>query len=165
MAQDFNPPNPSNAYLQDHVQCLLTSLRHWTGRNLIDPGLPKVEQARQLFYAPFALLSHNTAADPLLNYANRTGLSLFELSWEELLQTPSRLTAEPAHRDERIALLEAVSHRGFIDDYRGVRVSKKGRRFLIEKATVWNLRGHDGAHCGQAATFSAWRFLEKIAER
>lgn len=153
-------PCEENEFLADHIARLLTSLRHWTGRHLVDASLPAVEQARRIFEAPFAVLSHNTASDPILNYGNRAGMQLFELSWQELIQTPSRLTAEPVHRDERARLLDAVTRNGFIDDYRGVRVSKSGRRFFIEGATVWNLLDENGAPYGQAATFSHWRFLE-----
>jgi hypothetical protein len=38
-----------------------------------------------LFNAPFVVLSHNTEAQPILNYANRAGVKFFELSWEELI--------------------------------------------------------------------------------
>ena len=153
-------PCEENQFLADHVALLLASLRRWTGRDLVDPRLPMVEQARQIFDAPFAVLSHNTAADPILNYGNRAGMQLFELSWAELTQTPSRLTAEPVHRDERARLLDAVTRDGFIDDYRGIRISKTGRRFLIENATVWNLLDEAGAPYGQAATFSAWKYVD-----
>ncbi len=153
-------PNEDNQYLPQHVARLLSSLTHWTGRNLIDPDFPPAEQARRLFYAPFALLSHDTAPDPLFNYANQTGLTLFELTWEELINLPSRLSAEPIHRAERERLLATVARQGYIDDYRGVRVTKNGRRFLIEQATVWNLLDEKGAHYGQAAMFSHWRFLD-----
>ena len=152
-------PSEVNQFLQVHVGRMLASWHHWTGRYLVDPKLPKLEQARQLFHAPFAVLSHDTAPDPLLNYSNQAGLALFELTWDELVRTPSRLTAEPIHRDQRATLLAAVSRQGYIDNYRGVRVSKTGRRFLIEQATVWNLLDDSGAHCGQAATFSAWKFI------
>ena len=104
-------PCEENQFLGDHVGLLLASLRRWTGRDLVDRQLPMVEQARQIFDAPFAVLSHNTAADPILNYGNRAGMQLFELSWDELMQTPSRLTAEPVHRDERARLLDAVTPR------------------------------------------------------
>jgi hypothetical protein len=57
-------------------------------------------------------------------------------------------------------LLEAVTRHGFIDDYRGVRVSQSGRRFLIENATVWNLLDEAGAPYGQAATFSVWKYVD-----
>lgn len=153
-------PGSANHYLAAHVARLLGSLRHWTGKNLLAPSLTIEEQARRLFEAPFVVLSHNTDADPTLNYANRSGLDLFELSWQELLVTPSRQTAEPIHRAERERLLAAVARRGYIDDYRGVRISKNGRRFQIDQAIVWNLFDERGAPYGQAATFSAWRFLD-----
>lgn len=156
----FNEPSESNHYLAEHVQRLLSSLRRWTGRSLIDTTLPIEQQARSLFDAPFAVLSHNTADDPLLNYANRAGLRLFELSWRELTQLPSRATAEPIHQEARARLLARVSVHGFIDDYQGVRISKSGRRFEIERATVWNLVDEKGEPYGQAATFSLWRYLE-----
>ena len=34
----------------------------------------------------------------MLNYGNRAALTLWEMSWEELTRTPSRLTAEPVAR-------------------------------------------------------------------
>ena len=153
-------PSEANHYCQFHVIRLLASWHHWTGGHLIDPELSAAEQARQLFQAPFAVLSHDTAPDPVLNYANQVGLTLFELTWEELVQTPSRLTAEPMHREDRAALLAEVSRQGYIDRYRGVRVSKTGRRFFIEQARVWNLLDDSGARYGQAATFGEWKFLE-----
>jgi MEKHLA domain len=153
-------PCEANQYLAQQVSRLLASLRHWTGRDLVDPHLPMNEQARQIFHESFVVLSHNTAADPILNYGNRAGLLLFELTWQELIQTPSRLTAEPMERDERARLLDQVTRRGYIDDYRGVRISKSGRRFMIHKATVWTVVDENGAPCGQAATFSEWNYLD-----
>jgi hypothetical protein len=82
---------------------------------------------------------------------------LFELSWAELTRMRSWLTAESPEREERTRLLERVMAQGYIDDYAGVRVSRTGRRFLIEGATVWNLIETDGRLVGQAATFSRWR--------
>jgi hypothetical protein len=156
----MNEPSSANHYLAAHMERLLVSLRRWTGRSLVEPSLTLEEQARQIFCAPFAVLSHNTDAEPILNYANQTGLELFELTWQELLVTPSRQTAEPVHRAERARLLSEVASRGYIDDYRGVRISKNGRRFQIDQALVWNLLDEHGAPYGQAATFSAWRFLD-----
>ncbi len=160
MRKTFPYPSEANQYLYFHVGRLLASWRHWTGRDLVDPQLPEVERARQLFHAPFVVLSHDSAADPILNYSNQAGLAIFEFSWDELVQTPSRLSAEPMHRQARADLLAAVSRQGYIDNYRGVRVSKNGRRFLLERATVWNLLDENGAAYGQAATFSEWKFLE-----
>lgn len=59
---------------------------------------------------------------------------------------------------ERARLLQQVTEHGFINDYSGVRISKTGKRFVIEQATVWNLIGTAGTICGQAATFSRWRY-------
>ncbi|MDR3456535.1 MAG: MEKHLA domain-containing protein [Verrucomicrobiae bacterium] len=151
--------NPS---LIAHAQTLARSLKHWTGRDLL-PGLPPgttpAEFAEKLFIAPFVLVSHGTEADPVLNYGNATALKLWEMSWDELTRTPSRLTAEAPNREERARLLAAVTANGFIDDYSGIRISKTGRRFRITQATVWNLIDERGGHCGQAAMFSRWDFL------
>src|SRR5262245_36381180 len=151
-------PSEANDYLVSHVACLLSSLRRWTGRSLVDAALPLAQQARELFYAPFVVLSHDAASDPRLNYANQVGLKTFELSWRELIELPSRVTAEPSQQEERARLLARVREHGFIDVYQGVRISKNGRRFIIEQATVWNLLDERGFHCGQAATFTRWRY-------
>ena len=119
--------------------------------------------ADALFHAPFVVLSHDAAPDPILTYGNRTALDLFELSWEELTRMPSRLTAEAPDRAERARLLAQVAAQGFIDDYAGVRISRSGRRFRIERATVWNLTDDQGRLCGQAATFQTWRRLADAA--
>ena len=139
--------------------CLARSMKHWTGRDLF-PGLSSErELAQKIFEAPFALVSHGTETDPILNYGNRAALELWEMSWSEFTSTPSRLTAEAPNRGERARLLSAVTERGYIDDYSGVRISKTGRRFRIERATVWNLISETGRPCGQAAMFDRWQFL------
>jgi len=160
MTRVWNEPSEPNGYLEQHVMRLLHSFNHSTGKSLSVPSLPMMEQARRLFYAPFVVLSHNTDADPLLNYANQAGLTLFELTWKELIILPSRRTAEPGEQAERERLLATVARQGYIDDYRGVRITKSGRRFIIERATVWNLLDEEGAYYGQGATFSEWKFLD-----
>lgn len=143
-----------------HSACLIRSLAHWTGRELA-PGIsdPR-ERARLLFEAPYVLVSHGTEADPILNYGNRAALALWETTWDELTRMPSRLTAEAPNREERARLLERVTRDGFIADYSGVRISRTGRRFRIDEATVWNLITPHGHPCGQAAMFSNWTFLD-----
>jgi hypothetical protein len=141
------------------TQLIARSLDHWTGRALL-PGLfNPLGLSKNVFHAPFVLVSHGTEVDPVLNYGNAAALALWEMSWAELTRTPSRLTAEAPNREERARLLAAVTARGFIDDYSGVRISKTGRRFRITRATVWNLLKEDGQPCGQAAMFSDWEFL------
>jgi hypothetical protein len=142
-----------------HTACLARSLKRWTGRELL-PGVSNpIELSQKVFEAPFVIVSHDTEDDPILNYGNRTALALWEMSWEELTRTPSRLTAEAPNRDERARLLEIVTQRGFIDDYSGIRISKTGRRFCISHATVWNLLTEDDKPCGQAAMFDRWEFI------
>lgn len=145
---------------EDHVQLLLDSFAERLGRELISRTGTAADQAERLFQAPFVVAAHGTEADPVLNYGNARALALWEMTWEEFTQTPSRLTAEPVHRDERARLLARTRQHGFVDDYSGVRVSKTGRRFRIEQAIVWNLTDSDGSHHGQAATFDRWVPLE-----
>ncbi len=152
-------PSEENAFLAQHMQVLLESLKLLTGRDLVDASVSPEEAARRIFHAPFAVLSHNADPDPVLTYGNLAGLDLFEMTWEELVVTPSRYTAEAVERQERAQLLERVTSNGFIDDYAGVRISRQGRRFRIENATVWNLTDNKGARSGQAVTFSMWTFL------
>jgi hypothetical protein len=143
----------------NHTLCMARSLKHWTGRDLLAGVHDPRELSQRIFEAPFVLVSHGTEIDPVLNYGNRAALRLWEMSWEELTQTPSRFTAEAPKREERARLLEAVTSHGFIDNYSGVRISKSGRRFQIARATVWNLLNESGTGCGQAAMFDQWNFL------
>ena len=149
---------PDSEVLHPHLLLLLQSYRRWTGRDLA-PGIHPENLAKTLFEAPFVLVSHGPEADPVLNYGNGLALELWEMNWEELLRTPSRLTAETPDRAERARLLAEVTAHGYIDHYSGVRISKHGRRFRIEGATVWNLVDDADRYCGQAATFSKWVFL------
>jgi len=152
-------PDAGNDYLAAHAQRLIESFRGLTARELVSPTLPPVEQARMLFEAPFVVASHGIETDPVFNYGNRAALALFEASWEEFTALPSRLSAEPVAQEERARLLARVTAAGFIEDYQGVRVSRTGRRFQIERATVWNVRDASGAYGGQAVTFDVWRYL------
>lgn len=152
-------PCSANRYRVGHTELLRRTFHAFTGRHLLDPALAPDAAAEALFHAPFVVLSHDAAPDPLLTYGNRAALELFALSWEELIRMPSRLTAEAPDRAERARLLAAVAARGCIDDYSGVRISRTGRRFWIECATVWNLTDENGRRCGQAATFREWRFV------
>ncbi|RTL52510.1 MAG: MEKHLA domain-containing protein [Bradyrhizobiaceae bacterium] len=104
--------------------------------------------------APYVVLAHERSPDPCFIYANRAAQACFGYSWDEFIGMPSRLSAEAPERAERQRLLDAVARDGFIADYKGVRISKSGRRFWIGKATVWQLIDGEGRLHGQAATFS-----------
>jgi hypothetical protein len=152
-------PRWQTDFVTAQTACLARSLRRWTGRELLSGVFDPAALAQKVFEAPFVVVSHGTEADPILNYGNAAALALWEMSWEELTRTPSRLTAEAPNREERARLLDAVTKRGFIDDYAGVRISKGGRRFQISRATVWNLISENGSPCGQAAMFGEWEYL------
>ncbi len=149
----------ASAWAVAHANRLARSFRHWLARELL-PGVTEPRAlAEALFAAPFVLVSHGTQADPMLNYGNRAALKLWEMSWDELTRTPSRLTAEPVAREERARLLAEVTQHGHISNYAGVRIAKSGRRFRIAQAIVWNLLDENGAPCGQAAMFDRWDYL------
>jgi len=146
--------------MASHVQLLLDSFARLLGRELISRQGAAEAQAERLFQAPFVVVSHGTEADPILNYGNAAALALWEMDLATLTRTPSRLTAEPVHRDERARLLERTRRDGYVDDYAGIRISSTGRRFRIEQAIVWNLVDAAGMHRGQAATFDRWTPLD-----
>ena len=104
-------------------QLLLNSFRHWTGRELLERAGDPDYQAHALFQSPFVVVSHGMEEDPLLNYGNQIALELWEMTWEELTRTPSRLTVEPTNRAEREWMLEQARTRGYLDTYQGVRIA------------------------------------------
>lgn len=107
-----------------------------------------------LWDAPFCVLSHGVETPPVFWYGNRAALTLWERPFEEWIRMPSRESAEPDAREVREALLAKVHATGCFDGYTGVRVSKTGKRFLIENAFLWNVIDEQGALLGQAATFA-----------
>jgi len=143
------------------AQRMLDSYRRLLGEELIERSGSAEDQARALFHAERIVVAHGTQPDPILCYANRAALDLWEMDIPTFTSTPSRMTAEPLHRDERARLLERTTRDGFVDDYRGVRISSSGKRFEIEQAVVWNLFDEQEQYAGQAATFTQWRYLDE----
>ncbi len=146
-------PNVENEFWADHVALLVESFMRTTGRPLISGD------AKALYEADFVVLSHNTAADPILTYANLRAQGLWERNWDEMTQMPSRLTAEPDERAARATLFEALKGQGYLDNYEGIRVSATGRRFAIRNAIIWTLTDQNGQHQGEAATFKEVEFI------
>jgi hypothetical protein len=159
--ETMDDPNPvwNQPSVVEWSQLLLDSYRHWLGRDLMQRAGGPEEQAHALYMAPFVVISHGTQEDPILNYGSHLALTLWETTWDDLLQTPSRLTAEVVNRAEREWMLERARAQGYIDNYRGVRISNSGRRFLIENAIVWSVIDKTGRCQGQGATFLRWTFL------
>jgi hypothetical protein len=133
---------------------LTTSYARYVGVPLVEPGCNALWLYEK---APFALLAHNTEADPRFIYANKTAQSCFEYSWSEFIQLRSRFSAEAPNREERQRSLDAVATRGFVSGYSGLRIAKSGRRFRIRDGVIWQLTDEQGISHGQAAIFRSWR--------
>jgi hypothetical protein len=159
---------PSEASLDGRLRLIVESYQRLTGKPLLgdDLLLPTgsgkggmgVELARlheALWNAPRAIVAHGTEDDPIFFYGNRLALQLFEMSFAEFAQLPSRFSAEPLAREERAQLLASVTRQGYVENYSGMRIAKTGKRFMIENGTVWNLIDETGQHQGQAAVFVA----------
>ena len=147
--------------LEQPTRLILSNYRRLFGRDLVEIQ-PGEDEIQKLFDAPFAVLSAlgPFGTDHVFNYANRQALGLFEYAWDEIMGKPSSASAEPVHRDERRRLLDEVGKHGFIENYSGIRISQTGRRFRIEKATVFNLLDEEGNYVGQSATFADWERLD-----
>jgi len=146
------PEHYTRPHVRDRIALIASSFERLLGRKLVEAGNDPVVA---LWNAGLAIVAHGTEPDPLFFFANRAALAAFETTVESFMGLPSRLSAEEPRRDERQALLEQVDRKGFIDDYSGIRISARGRRFLIANAIVWNLTDARGAVHGQAATFVA----------
>lgn len=148
--------------LAPQTRLIASSFERAVGRPLL-PGVHSLEDpiplARALFEAPFVVASTDAAADPVLNYGNRAALGLWSIDWAEFTRMPGRRTAEAPEREQRERFLAEVRQKGFISNYRGIRVTADGRRFLIRDATVWNLTRKDGTYAGQAVRFDSWDWL------
>jgi hypothetical protein len=138
------------------ARLIIESYATLLGRPLVDPEGSDIARAERLYRSPFVVVAHGTELDPMLSYGNDAALRLWEMDADVMLRTPSRLTAEFVHREERSRLLERTRREGFVDDYSGVRITRTGRRFKIERAIVWNLVDSAGTLHGQAATFDQW---------
>ncbi|MDQ0113967.1 MEKHLA domain-containing protein [Paenibacillus harenae] len=147
---------------EEHALLLMDSYLRWTGRELVNRESvdDMTSSADVLFRAPRFILSHGTQADPVLNYGNALALKLWEMDWDKLTSTPSRLTAEPMERAERDRFFTLVTANGYVDDYTSIRISSTGRRFYIKQATVWNVIDEAGVYRGQAATFTEYSYIE-----
>ena len=149
-------PCSENNYCSDHAELIISSFFNVVGKPLIEA---QFNQSKALYDAPFCVVSHGVEEDPIFNYGNELALKLFEFDWHDFTQLPSRYSAETMVQAERDRLLKQVTEQGYIDDYRGVRVSSSGKRFLVEKAIVWNLIDSEGRYQGQAAVLYEWSDL------
>jgi hypothetical protein len=152
-------PAAVNRFQAAHAGLIIQSYQTLLGRELIPGICADPAFAETLFHAPIAVISHDTAPDPVFNYANLQALALFEMRWDEFTRMPSRFSAAQAEWAEREKLLASVKAHGFVYPLQGVRASKNGKRFEVQDGAVWNLIDADRQYRGQAACFFAWKSL------
>ncbi len=150
MTQPFRNPD-----IIAYSKLLTESYARLTARSLVDSS----DVSHALYHAPFALVSHGIEPDPIFRYANLKAQELWGLEWDAFVRMPSRLTAEPVAQEERQRLLDDASRKGYVDNYRGVRITKDGRRFIIENTTLWNVIDKSEVRHGQAPVIHHWKWL------
>lgn len=140
---------------------LLESYKRETGRQMFEESLDIMEAPRALYEAPFVCLAHDGGKDPIFTYANEAAQKLWEVNWDDIVGVPSRKSAEEVEdiQSDRESALREAEEKGFVDNYSGVRISSKGKRFEIQNATLWTIKGTEGEKVGQAAVFSGWNFI------
>lgn len=126
------------------------------GQSLLPSGS---DLAQRLYEAPFALVSHGTEVDPIFRYANQTAQTLWQMTWDDFIILPSRLSAEQMLQEERDRLLQEAQSKGYIDTYEGIRIASTGHRFKIKDTVLWNVVDSDGVQHGQACVIRHWDFL------
>ncbi len=141
----------------DYSNLLISSFIRLTGGSLFSSMSNDI--ARELYTAPFAVVSHGTEADPIFRYANQTALDLWQMTWTEFTSLPSRFSVESIQQDERERLLAQASRKGYVDTYQGVRIAKNGQRFIIKNTVLWNVEDEQGLRYGQACVIRDWEFL------
>lgn len=146
------PPGAENDWHDAFLRRVLAAFTRATGRDLAaEAGVDSAAPGQGFYFADFALLTHRGDADVMLNYGNALALKLWECDWADFTAMSSRETAPGEGRAAREAMMAQVAEKGFVSGYSGVRVSRSGRRFLIQDGIVWRLRDSDGAPFGVAA--------------
>lgn len=136
---------------------ILDSYRRLLGRELLPRSGDATEDARRLFDLPLAVLAHDTAPQPRLDWANRAAAMAFDATPESLLGRPSAATTPADAVADRGKLFEALARDRFVTGYSGVRVSLTGRRFVIDDVTVFEVTDADGRPAGHAAVIGTTR--------
>ena len=139
--------------MKDYLRLLVISYKKFFKEDLID-DLNKLDKAE------FVCASHYYYEDePRFIYGNQKAFELWELDKESFIGMPSKFTAEDTERENRQKLLDEVNKNGFIKNYSGIRISSKGRRFLIKNAIVWNVVNKQEKTIGQAVKFFDYEYL------
>jgi hypothetical protein len=145
-----------NPEIISYSNLLSESFLQLTGQPLLVSGS---DLAKKLYEAPFALISHGIQVDPIFFYANQTAQKLWQMTWDEFVVFPSRLSVETMLQEERDRLLKEAQSKGYIDNFEGIRITKNGHRFKIQDAVLWNVMDSEGVQHGQACIIRRWDFV------
>lgn len=133
------------------------SFFHLSGHLLPSPkeeaGTERLEWLND--HAPYALLAQNNKEIPHFIYTNKFAVSCFKYTEEEMLSTPSYLSASSEGQMERNKILEQVQLNHIAFDYSGIRLTKFNEPFTIHDGIIWKIfeHGDHGELIGQAALF------------
>ena len=149
---------------QELAGVLLESHQRAFSRPLIASAQPSRSDSKRLlcqnlFACGFPVLAHGAEPRSKAQLRQRCGPAAVGNHWDELIGMPSRLTAPETERAERSSALGQAKRLDAVQNYRGIRISRKGRRFMINKARIWTLWDAEERVCGQAACFSDWWWL------
>ncbi len=117
-------------------------------------------KSQELFVIALPVIAHDDNKDPKIIYVNASALKLWRRSWKEMVGMPSRLTAPNDERKSRAVDLKKALLTKAVNNYQGVRIDSKGRRFAITNARIWTIWDDNGLTIGQAATFTNWWWIK-----
>jgi hypothetical protein len=147
-------------HFQDHALLLNQSYQHWFGDYLVDERDPGQVLAA-LNEDERVIFSLGLEPEPVFNYGNVKALGLFGFELAEFIQLPGRETMSQEQATIDQMLQDEIGRRGFVADYTGLRLNKRGRVWQIEAGKVWQLTDNLGRLHGHAACFSDWNALER----
>lgn len=137
------------------------------GGDSVEDGLEISAAPRALYEFPCAVLAHDRFScgegeEPKFTYANLAAQKVFESTWGALVGMESRESAELTEPDiqaDRSGLLDRAATTGKAQkNYKGWRVSSKGKKFEIQDGVLFNVKSPSGEDVGQAVVFGHWKF-------
>lgn len=146
-------------------QLILNSFEYWFKHSLFEEkGLPNIKSspesmAKQLFKAPFYLVSIGRENIPIFNYGNQKALELWELTWDEFTRFPSPKSSETKYQEERNRILAESTDKGYKTGFSGIRITSTGKRYKKENVTLWNLINDKQEYFGKAAIWNQVTFI------
>ena len=153
-------PVHENNYQAAFIRRVIDSFARATGKSLIhQSGIDPEAPGRSAWLGNFALLTHRGDPGATLNYGNAFALRLWEYDWNSFVSTPSAATAPEEASESRDAAMKKVALDNFVSGYSGARISRTGRRFLIQDVTIWRLMDDAGGSFGVGAFFRRYRYF------